>query len=171
MNFNIFFPRICVYYSNFDLQKVVIHCYDMNITIRETKEIKKKDILSLYEANQWSSAQKPDALYNALMNSDTLVSAWDGNTLVGIGNAITDGHLVVYYPHLLVLPEYQGHGVGKKLMEVFQERYAGFHQQILVADGRAIDFYERCGFKPAGETRAMWIYNGQEHEAIKTGQD
>ena len=120
MNFNIFFPRICVYYSNFDLQKVVIHCSDMNITIRETKGIKKKDILSLYEANQWSSAQKPDALYNALMNSDTLVSAWDGNTLVGIGNAITDGYLVVYYPHLLVLPDYHGKGIGGQILRQLQ---------------------------------------------------
>ncbi|WKN43903.1 GNAT family N-acetyltransferase [Tunicatimonas pelagia] len=135
----------------------------MNITIKETKGIKKKDILSLYEANEWSSAQKPDALYNALMNSDTLVSAWDGNILVGIGNAITDGHLVVYYPHLLVLPNYQGRGVGKKIMEVFRERYASFHQQILVADGQAINFYEQCGFESAGETRAMWIYQGSEH--------
>ncbi|MGB3587043.1 MAG: GNAT family N-acetyltransferase, partial [Tunicatimonas sp.] len=135
----------------------------MNITIKETKGIKKKDILSLYEANDWSSAQKPDALYNALMNSDTLISAWDGNILVGIGNAITDGYLVVYYPHLLVLPDYQGKGVGKKIMEVFRERYVNFHQQILVADGQAIDFYQQCGFQTAGETRAMWVYRGNEH--------
>lgn len=134
-----------------------------NIVIKETKGIKKKDILTLYEANDWSAAHKPDALYNALMNSDTLVSAWDGNVLVGLGNAITDGYLVVYYPHLLVHPEYQGQGVGKKMMEIFRERYAGFHQQILVADGRAVNFYEQCGFESAGETRAMWIYQGQEH--------
>jgi len=134
----------------------------MNIIIKETKGIKKKDILSLYQANDWSSAQKPDALYNALMNSDTLVSAWDGSALIGIGNAITDGYLVVYYPHLLVLPNYQGQGVGKKIMEVFREKYAGFHQQILVAEGPAVNFYEHCGFQQAGETRAMWIYQGED---------
>lgn len=133
-----------------------------NIVIKETKGIKKKDILTLYEANEWSSAHKPDALYNALMNSDTLVSAWDSNVLVGLGNAITDGYLVVYYPHLLVLPEYQGQGVGKKIMEVFRERYTGFHQQILLADSQAINFYEQCGFKPAGENQAMWIYQGED---------
>lgn len=131
-----------------------------NIIIKETKGIKKKDIITLYEANEWSSAHKPDALYNALMNSDTLVSAWDGNILAGLGNAITDGYLVVYYPHLLILPQYQGQGVGKKIMEVFREKYTGFHQQILVADGRATDFYKQCGFEPAGETQAMWIYQG-----------
>lgn len=135
----------------------------MNVTIKETKGIKKKDIIALYEANGWSSAQKPDALYNALMNSDTLLSAWDSNTLVGIGNAITDGYLVVYYPHLLVHPRYQGQGIGQRIMEVFSEKYAGFHQQVLIADGRAIDFYRQCGFEPAGETQAMWIYQGDDH--------
>jgi len=135
-----------------------------NIIIKETKGIKKKDILTLYEANRWSSAQRPDALYNALMNSDSLVSAWDGSELVGLGNAITDGYLVVYYPHLLILPEYQGQGIGKRIMEVFHERYAGFHQQILVADGKAIDFYRQCGFEPAGDNHAaMWIYQGADY--------
>nr|WKN38471.1 GNAT family N-acetyltransferase [Tunicatimonas sp. TK19036] len=134
----------------------------MHIVIKETKGIKKKDILALYEANEWASAQKPDALYNALMNSDALVSAWDNDVLVGLGNAITDGYLVVYYPHLLVLPNYQGQGIGKKIMEVFTKKYAGFHQQILVSEGEAIDFYQQCGFKRAGETQAMWIYLGEE---------
>ncbi|MEM9674284.1 MAG: GNAT family N-acetyltransferase [Cyclobacteriaceae bacterium] len=134
-----------------------------NIIIKETKGIKKKDILTLYEANHWSSAHKPDALYNALMNSDSLVSAWDGSVLVGLGNAITDGHLVVYYPHLLVLPDYQGQGIGKRIMEVFHEKYAGFHQQILVADGKAINFYRQCGFEPAGDNQAMWIYQGEDY--------
>lgn len=134
-----------------------------NIIIKETKGIKKKDILTLYEANRWSSAQKPDALYNALMNSDSLVSAWDGNELIGLGNAITDGYLVVYYPHLLVLPEYQGQGIGKRIMEVFHEKYASFHQQILVADEKAIKFYQQCGFEPAGENQAMWIYQGGDY--------
>jgi GNAT superfamily N-acetyltransferase len=33
---------------------------------------------------------------------------------VGLGNAISDGALVVYYPHMLVLPEYQGRGIGRR---------------------------------------------------------
>lgn len=30
----------------------------------------------------------------------------DGERRVGIGNAISEGHRVVYYPHLLVHPDY-----------------------------------------------------------------
>lgn len=135
----------------------------MSVIISETKDIPIESIIALYKANKWSSADKPEELYKALMNSHDLVSAWDGDTLVGIGNAISDGYLVVYYPHLLVLPAYQGKGIGHMIMNKMQEKYSGFHMQMLTADGKAIDFYKKVGFSRAGQTEPMWIYKGNEH--------
>lgn len=135
----------------------------MDIEIEETKEVNKEKIIKLYQANKWSSAEKPDLLYKALMNSDSLITAWDGNKLVGLGNAISDGYLVVYYPHLLVHPDYQGKGIGRMIVDRFQKKYGNFHQQMLTADGRAIDFYRKCGFEKAGSTQSMWIYQGDDH--------
>lgn len=135
----------------------------MNITLIESKEIDREQIIALYKANGWSAAHKPTALYNALINSHSLVTAWDQNRLIGLGNAISDGHLVVYYPHLLVLPDYQGKGVGHAIVARMQEKYQGFHMQMLTADGQAIDFYKKVGFQKAGETQPMWIYQGNEH--------
>ncbi|MGK7395238.1 MAG: GNAT family N-acetyltransferase [Candidatus Cyclobacteriaceae bacterium M3_2C_046] len=135
----------------------------MNISLKETKSIDATQVLTLYAKNKWSSAAKPTELLQALQNSHTLVTAWDGDNLVGLGNAISDGFLVVYYPHLLVLPEYQKKGIGKKIMKRFKEIYKGFHQQILVADGKAIEFYKKCGFVPAGKNVALWIYEGKDH--------
>ena len=88
----------------------------MSIRILETKEIKIEDIIILYKANEWSSAEKPDLLYKGLLNSETLITAWDDTKLVGLGNAISDGYLTVYYPHLLILPEYQGKGITSKMV-------------------------------------------------------
>jgi GNAT superfamily N-acetyltransferase len=99
----------------------------------------------------------------ALSNSHSLVTARMEKRLVGVGNAISDGHLVVYYPHMLVHPEFHGRGIGKKMMQAMQTKYAGFHQQMLVADGDAIEFYRSLGFAPAGKTRSMWIYGGSDH--------
>ena len=48
-------------------------------------------------------------------------------------------------------------------MEAIQGVYAGFHQQMLTADGAAISFYESLGFERAGKTEPMWIYAGTEH--------
>ena len=133
------------------------------ITFSEQRDIAIEPILQIYEANGWSSAQKPQSLYQALINSHTLVSAWDGEMLVGIGNAISDGFLVVYYPHLLVRPDYQGQGIGRKIVDILKKRYDGMHMHMLVADREAIAFYEKCGFTRAGKTEPMWIYDGDDH--------
>src|SRR5438128_4311084 len=128
------------------------------IEYTETRNLPLEDVLSLYRANGWSAAEKPDLLHSGLLASHALVTAWDGPKLVGLGNTLSDGHLVVYYSHLLVLPEYQGRGIGTHLMEMLMTRYYGFHQHILVADGRAIEFYRKRGFTRAGKTEPMWIY-------------
>lgn len=135
----------------------------INVIIRETKDIEIDDIVELYMANKWSSANKPHELYSALLNSHSLVTAWDGSRLIGIGNALSDGFLVVYYPHLLVHPDYQSKGVGTKIMDALKEKYKDFHQQMLVSDQNALAFYQRCGFERAGKTEALWIYAGDEH--------
>jgi GNAT superfamily N-acetyltransferase len=135
----------------------------MNIRISENRDIEPEKIIELYRANKWSAADKPTELYQALINSHSLFSAWDEEKLVGIGNAISDGFLVVYYPHLLVLPDYQGKGIGKMIVDRMQERYGHFHMQMLTADGKAIDFYKKAGFSRAGQTEPMWIYKGGEH--------
>ena len=135
----------------------------MKIDITRNSEIEEKEVIALYEANAWSSAKKPKQLLAALRNSDTLIAARSEGKLIGIANAISDGHLVVYYPHMLVDPEYQGNGVGRMMMDAMQSVYASFHQQMLTADGEAIGFYEHLGFERAGKTVPMWIYAGNDH--------
>ena len=136
---------------------------DIEVEIKETKDITLESILEIYKLNKWSSAEKPNLLFQALINSHTLISAWVGEKLVGIANAISDGHLVVYYPHMLIHPEFQGKGIGSKIMEAMQNKYGNFHQQMVTADGQSIEFYKKCGFEKAGKTESMWIYQGYDH--------
>ena len=135
----------------------------MALSISLDDRIETDEVVALYRANDWSSADKPEQLLAALRNSHSLVTARLDGRLVGLGNAISDGHLVVYYPHLLVHPEFQGQGIGRQMMDALQQRYAGLHMQMLTADGRAISFYENLGFSRAGQTQPMWIYAGGEH--------
>ncbi len=135
----------------------------MDIGISLDDSVEEREVLALYRANRWSSADKPVQLLAALQNSHLLVTARSAGRLIGLGNAISDGHLVVYYPHLLVQPEFQRRGIGGRMMAALQTKYAGFHQQVLVADGEAIEFYRSIGFQPAGRTLPMWIYAGTEH--------
>jgi GNAT superfamily N-acetyltransferase len=134
-----------------------------NAVISLSDPIAQEEVLSLYVANRWSSAEKPDLLMRALRNSHALATARMGGRLVGLVNAISDGHLVAYFPHMLVLPEFQRQGVGRQLMAAMLERYRDFHQLMLTADGDAVAFYEAMGFTRAGRTISMWIYAGNDH--------
>jgi GNAT superfamily N-acetyltransferase len=135
----------------------------MHVEVSMEDTLEQSEVVALYRANEWSSAEKPDQLLAALRNSHSLVTARLHGQLVGIGNAISDGHLVVYFPHMLVHPSHQGQGIGKKMMQAMQKKYDGFHQQMLTADGKAVDFYKSLGFSRAGNTEPMWIYAGGEH--------
>lgn len=135
----------------------------MDIAVSLADRIEEDEVIRLYRANGWSSAEKPVQLMAALRNSHALVTARIGGELAGLGNAISDGHLVVYFPDMLVHPAHQGKGVGRLMMQSLLARYAGFHQMMLTADGAATDFYKALGFERAGKTEPMWIYAGSEH--------
>jgi ribosomal protein S18 acetylase RimI-like enzyme len=135
----------------------------MNWVVSLTDTLNEDEVIALYKANAWSSAEKPKQLLAALRHSHALVTARLAGRLIGLGNAISDGHLVVYFPHLLVHPEFQRQGVGRELMRVLMEKYAGFHQMMLTADGDAVEFYRSMGFERAGRTEPMWVYAGKDH--------
>jgi len=135
----------------------------MDIEISLDDEIGSNEVINLYKANNWSAASKPQTLLKALRNSHSLVTARISGELVGIGNAISDSCLVVYYPHMLVHPKHQRKGIGKSMMNALKEKYTGFHQQMLTADSGAIEFYKDLGFEKAGNTESMWVYDGDEH--------
>lgn len=135
----------------------------MQATLSFNDELIENEVLEIYEGNDWSSAKKPDVLLAALKNSHSLLTARISGKLVGLANAIADGYLVVYFPHLIVHPDYQGKGIGTQLMTLMLEKYSGYHQLMITADCNAVAFYRTLGFSQAGETQSMWIYEGKDH--------
>ena len=134
-----------------------------SISYRDDRDLPLDPLVALYRANVWSSAEKGEALREAMRGSHSVATAWAGDRLVGLGNTLSDGHLVVYYPHLLVHPDFRRLGIGEEILRRLRGRYKSIHMHILVSDGRAVGFFEKCGFVRAGETQAMWIYGGGEH--------
>ena len=132
----------------------------IDISFEDT--IEANEVIEIYKANEWASANRPTELVKALRNSHSLVTARKNGKLVGLANAISDGYLVVYYPHMLIHPDYHGQGIGRDIMQAMFERYESFHQQMLTAVVEAVGFYEKVGFVRAGQTVPMWIYEGND---------
>jgi GNAT superfamily N-acetyltransferase len=134
-----------------------------DITLSDERAPTMDAVAALYRSVGWSSARKPEELHRALRGAHRLVTAWSGDALIGLGYAISDGHLVVYYPHLVVHPSHQRRGIGERIMRQLMSHYDGFHQHSIIADEHSVAFYQRLGFVRAGRTEPMWIFDGDEH--------
>ena len=96
------------------------------ITYKIDKIFHEKELKDLFSSVNWLSANYADRLVKALQNSETVISAWDDEKLVGLINAIDDGELTAYAHYLLVNPEYQKMGIGRELIERLKKKYEGY---------------------------------------------
>ena len=129
----------------------------MSITYKNTHDFSKRDLKDLFLSVEWSSGHFPDKLVVAMKNFKTVISAWDGETLVGMICAMDDGIMNAYVHYLLVRPECQGQSIGKELVERVKEIYKNYLRVVVVAYNEELAFYEHCGFKKADDASAMFI--------------
>jgi len=129
----------------------------MSIEYRDVKEFTARDLEELFLSVEWSSGKYPDKLVTAMKNSDRVYSAWDGDRLVGLINALSDGIMNVYFHYLLVRPDYQSRGIGKALVMKMLDVYKDYARKALIAYKDEAGFYESCGFKVSEHSLAMFI--------------
>jgi ribosomal protein S18 acetylase RimI-like enzyme len=84
----------------------------------------------------------PDA--TAALQRTINIGAWDGPRLVGSIRILTDGYFFATIPELLVDPEYQRRGIGRRLMELALER-APRGKVGFGAQPQSVAFFDRIG--------------------------
>ena len=104
-------------------------------------------VVDLYNSVGWGHSNCPKSIYEAIQNSSYVVTVWENEKLIGLGRAISDKTITVYFPDLLVRPNWQGKGIGTKIMKILLSKYGHFHNQVLVAeDENARKFYQKLDF-------------------------
>ena len=81
-----------------------------------------------------------------LKNADLLVTAWDGEQLVGIARSVTDFSYCCYLSDLAVDEAYQKQGIGRRLIRETEKALAQTCKIILLAAPQAVDYYPHIGF-------------------------
>lgn len=128
----------------------------MSITYRTTKEFTPESLQRLFQSVRWESGNYPDKLARAMANSTAVVSAWDGDRLVGLVRALSDGETVAFLHYLLVDPAYQGQHIGDELMRRILAPMADLlYVKIMPSDPATIPFYARYGFRQYDHYSAM----------------
>ena len=105
----------------------------------------------LYESTGWapSASVSDEVLQAAIDNSWYWISAYDDQTLIGIGRLVSDGALYALVCDMIIDPKYQKQGIGTSILDMLKEKckkYSFRKVWLFAATGRA-GFYLSNGFE------------------------
>ena len=104
------------------------------------------EIIELYNS---SGLKRPtdDAHRIAKMyvNSNLVVTAWDGDLLVGVARSLTDFCYACYLSDLAIRLEYQKLGIGKELVRLTKQEITEQSMLLLLSAPTAMEYYPKIG--------------------------
>ncbi len=87
-----------------------------------------------------------ECMEGMVKNSNLMVTAWDGEKLIGIARSMTDFHYACYLSDLAVDEQYQKCGIGKQLQTLTQAQLGQNCKLSLIAAPAANSYYAQIGF-------------------------
>ena len=112
------------------------------------------DLVALYSSVGWTNyTNNPTMLEEAVEASLWQLAVFDEEALVAYIRLVGDGHSVLLVQDLLVRPDYQRQGIGKKLLEKALETFPHVYQRLLVTERseKNLAFYQSLGFVELSE--------------------
>lgn len=120
------------------------------ITYQVGNDLDLDEMIDLYHASTLGErrpVEDRDRMSEMLKQANLVVTAWDGELLVGISRALSDFSFVTYLSDLAVRKSYQRNGIGKELIRRTQQAAGPQAKLILVAAPAAAEYYPRIGFQ------------------------
>lgn len=88
----------------------------------------------------------PQVFHTAFQNSYAVVFVYDGQRLVGCGRSLSDGAFQAVLYDVALLPQYQGLGLGRKILQELLQSSPDCNIILFASPGKE-PFYERFGFR------------------------
>lgn len=122
------------------------------IEYRVGNDLDLDQVIDLYKASTLGERRPIDERerFAAMLKHATLViTAWDGELLVGISRCLTDFSYFTYLADLAVRVSHQKQGIGKELIRQTQLHGGGGTSVLLLAAPAAEKYYSHIGFTHA----------------------
>ena len=122
---------------------------DVAISSVTGAELDQAQVLRLYASVGWTAyTATPEVLFAGLAGSTHIVAARLGPDLIGLARIVSDGATVAYLQDVLVHPDHQRRGLGRRLIDAVLEPVAHVRQKVLLTDDEPAvrDFYARLGW-------------------------
>ena len=120
----------------------------MNITCKSDVKPSAEEVIDLYKSSGMprpvNDEERIKKMYD---NSNLVITAWDGELLVGVSRCLTDFCWSCYLADLSVRHEYKGKGIGKKLVELTKNRIGEQTMLLLLSVPTAMEYYPKIGLK------------------------
>ncbi|MBE9248266.1 GNAT family N-acetyltransferase [Dolichospermum sp. LEGE 00240] len=102
----------------------------------------------------------------ALANSEPVISIWDRELLIGFARATSDGIYRATIWDVVIHPDYQGNGLGSKLVEtVLSHPRMQKVERVYLMTTHQREFYEKIGFR-VNNTTTMVLDHQSDFEAF-----
>lgn len=136
----------------------------MNIEYRINEPISARQFVGLLKASTLAERRPIDdveCMQGMLANASLIVTAWDGEALIGVARSVTDFHYACYLSDLAVHLDYQRSGIGKRLQSLTQDQLGPNCKLILLAAPAANAYYQGIGFT---NNQRCWVL--ERHQKI-----
>jgi ribosomal protein S18 acetylase RimI-like enzyme len=130
------------------------------IAIRVPTEEQTLQIAEMYRSQGWWQPHDDDRkclIPRMIIGSQCFVIAMDGDTIVGMGRALSDGISDAYIQDLTVKKDRRNQGIGRKILLALLERLRadGISWIGLIAEPGSCDLYSHAGFRMMKESVPM----------------
>jgi ribosomal protein S18 acetylase RimI-like enzyme len=114
----------------------------------------------------WANDRAIEDLETAIHYSDPVITVWNGEHLIGHARATSDGIYRAAIWDVIVHPDYQGAGLGRKLVEtVIAHPRVNRVERVYLMTTNQQKFYERIGFEE-NPTTTMLLLNRYPSESL-----
>ncbi|HXF01622.1 MAG TPA: GNAT family N-acetyltransferase, partial [Arthrobacter sp.] len=120
-----------------------------DVSLVDAAELDLQQVLALYGAVGWTIyTSSPETMSTALSGSAAIAVARAGTELIGLARVISDGASICYLQDVLVHPDFQRRGIGRRLVESVLQPFSHVRQKVLLTDDEAGQkaFYESLGY-------------------------
>lgn len=132
------------------------------ITYRTGNNLDLDQVIELYRASTLGERRPVDErerMGEMLRNANLVVTAWDGELLVGISRSLSDFAYVTYLSDLAVRVSHQNQGIGKELIRITQRESGPGAYIVLLAAPKAVGYYPKIGF---AQHPSAWLLRAGE---------